>query len=179
MLTFPGPTPSRQGLPQGYGSRRLARAAAWAPLTWRGPPPHFHESVWSVWQKVCYLNAMGPADAQRLLPERNEGDRLARLRVLIPRGRDVWPGWSLNANETGPCIGPWELSAVPALLPGVPGAGVSLGGVSNATTEPLSRPRSAVARSLPRLRIGSAVSLVAGTAGISVPVWIPAVGRAQ
>jgi hypothetical protein len=39
----------RRGLPRNF---RLHS------LTWRGPPPRFHESVWGVWQKVSYLNAL-------------------------------------------------------------------------------------------------------------------------
>src|SRR6202035_2923550 len=88
-------------------SARLGPKAATAltPLTWRGPPPRFHESLWGVLQKLSYLNALDLRDRQELLAMHpGTTGYLERLHSSIGLDTDPVQSWSLNSIE--PIVAP-------------------------------------------------------------------------
>ena len=108
MLRPYAPTHSADNPFARLNRRGLPRDLRLSPWNWRGPPPRFHESSWGVWQKLSHLNALKSLDADRLFPEYNSRDRLARLCSLLPPDQPVWPQWSMNAQPLSPIPAPWE-----------------------------------------------------------------------
>ncbi len=70
------------------------------PLTWRGPAPSFHESLWGIVQKVSHLNALDLADRRKVLGIIGFGapqvTHLSPLIPSIPRGEGAL--WSLASE---------------------------------------------------------------------------------
>lgn len=80
--------------------------AALTPLTWRGPPPRFHESLWGVLQKLSHLNAFERRDQQELLAlQSGTTASLGRLHTSIALQADPVHSWSLYTMEpiVAPC----------------------------------------------------------------------------
>jgi hypothetical protein len=70
------------------------------PLTWRGPGPRFHESLWGVLHKLSYLNALDHRDLKGLLrPQLCGSSRLERLRSFIGLEHGPQSLWSLQSME--------------------------------------------------------------------------------
>jgi hypothetical protein len=81
---------------------RPSRAPYFAstPLTWRGPPPRFHESLWGVLQKLSHLNALDLQDQRELLGvQGGRGGSLEQLRWSIALESDPLRAWSLQTME--------------------------------------------------------------------------------
>ena len=73
---------------------------ALTPLTWRGPPPRFHESLWGVLQKLSHLNALELRDRQELLSIRpGATGYLGQLHSSIALEADPLHSWSLYTME--------------------------------------------------------------------------------
>jgi hypothetical protein len=89
--------------------------AALTPLTWRGPPPRFHESLWGVLQKLSHLNALELRDRRELLAMRpGTTGYLGRLHSSIALEADPLQSWSLYTMEpiTVPSGEPSRLDAL-------------------------------------------------------------------
>jgi hypothetical protein len=81
---------------RGVFTFRAARAAADGGLTWRGSPPRFHESLWGVYSKLAYLNALSRRERRELGIEQDGGININRLRSLVPSPNHSRGAWSLQ-----------------------------------------------------------------------------------
>jgi len=91
-----------ESLPElrGLLTSRAARPAAHAGLTWRGSPPRFHESLWGVFSKLAYLNALSRRERRELLGvEQDGGINVNRLRSWVPSPNHSRGAWSLQCVE--------------------------------------------------------------------------------